>query len=216
MADQVINYGNPASGTALPQGFVLMKQISWPAIFSGVLVALGVEVLFLSFGLFVGFRMSPGAATTWGAIWYWIGCFFSLMAGGWVAARLGGNPTHGKVHGIVTWGLATVATFAFMASLSWGVVSQSVGIARTAALATASAAPLAERVAPNQADRMVNDANTAVNQAQQNAPVVLERAAHDISTVSLVLWIGFLIAACGSVLGGAMAVRRITTPRAAA
>ncbi|HJT89911.1 MAG TPA: hypothetical protein VJ732_18700 [Bryobacteraceae bacterium] len=211
MADQVINYHNP--GAENRGNFLVIKQVSWAAVFAGVLVALAVEVLFLSFGFFIGFRLSPGSASLWSKIWYWIGCFFSLMAGGWVAARLSGNPVHGKVHGIVTWGLATVTTFVFLTVVSWGVVSQSLGLMQTAAVATSSATTNANRVAASTADRLQNQAAAAINQAQ-NQPYATQTIAHDTSVVSLVLWIGLMIAACGSLVGGAIGAPKIVPPEA--
>jgi hypothetical protein len=206
MADEVINYNAPAEGS---RGFLVMKQISWAAIFAGVLVALAVEVLFLSFGMFIGFRMTPAGAGIWSAIWYFVGCFFSLMAGGWVAARLAANPVHGRLHGIVTWGLTTVATFLFMTALSWGVVTQSLGLVKAATLATASAVPSAvNRVAPNQANRLQEEAGSALSQAQRQAPYEERVLGRDVSNVALLLWIGFMIAACGSMVGGAMGAPR--------
>lgn len=207
MADEVSNYNTPAAGAR--ERFIAMRQISWAAIFSGALVALAVEVLFLSFGFFVGFRLSGTGASIWGAIWYWIGCFCSLLAGGWVAARLGANPEHGKVHGLVTWGLATVATFGFLTFMSWGVLNQSLGLVRTAALAASSAAPTASRMAPGEAERIQNETTAAVNQAQQQAPHIAQAVARDISMLSLVLWIGFMVAAFGSLVGGAMGAKHI-------
>lgn len=208
MSDQVINYNVPGEGN---RGVLVMKQLSWAAVFAGVLVALAVEVLFLSFGLFIGFRIGPGAGV-WSAIWYFVGSFCSLLLGGWVAGRLGGNPVRGRLHGIVTWGLTTVTTFVFLTTLSWGVVSQSLGLVRTAALATAAAAPTANRIVPNQANRMQEEANSAINRAQQQAPYVGQRLGHDISNVALLLWIGFLIGACGSLVGGALGAPKVVPP----
>ena len=137
MADQVIDLNLPSGS----RREVFIKRISWAAIFSGVLVALGVEVLFLTFGSFIGFRMAPGAgASAWSVAWTFFGAFISFFAGGWVAGNLGGNPETGRAHGLVTWGLATVATFAFVALVSWGVVSQTMGVVRTAALAASNVA----------------------------------------------------------------------------
>lgn len=208
MADQVIDYNNPPAGGR--RDFLLFKQISWPAIFSGVLVALAVEVLFLSFGFFIGFRFSPGrGAQAWSVIWYFVGAFFSLMAGGWVAAHLSGNPARGKSHGIVTWGLATVATFVFLTYFSWGVVIQSVGLVRAATVASATAeAPLMNQ-APNEANRELQ--NEAA-QAQQQAPYVAAMAAHDVSNVALILWIGFMIAALGGIVGGQLGEPKAVPP----
>ncbi len=216
MADQVINLDD-RTGTTGNNNLLVIKQISWAAVFAGCLVALAVEVLFLSFGFFIGFRLTPGGADAWSKIWFWIGCFFSLMAGGWVAARLSGNPVHGKLHGLVAWGLTTITTFSFLTLVSWGVVSQSLGIVRTAAVATAEAAPqVSNQVPPNEANRMQTQADRAVTKAENQAPYVAQTVAHDISVVSLVLWIGFMIAAAGSIVGGAIGAPKITVPRPAA
>jgi hypothetical protein len=212
MADQVINYNVPADGG---RGFLAMRQISWAAVFAGVLVALGVEFLFLTFGLFIGFRIGPGGAGVWSATWYFVSCFFSLLAGGWVAGRLAANPANGRLHGIVTWGLTTVTTSMFLTALSWGIVNQSLGLVKTAALATASAAPTAaNRIAPNEANRMQEEANAALSRAQQQAPFVAQSLGHDISNLALLLWIGSMIAACGSLVGGAIgASKSLALPR---
>jgi len=212
MSDQVINYNVPGEGN---RGVLVMRQLSWAAVFAGVLVALGVGVLFLSFGLFIGFRIGTGAGA-WSAIWYFVGCFCSLLAGGWVAGRLGANPIRGRLHGIVTWGLTTVTTFAFLTALSWGVVNQSLGLVKTAALATATAAPTAaNRFTPNEANRMQEEANGALNRAEQQVPYVGQRLGHDISNVALLLWIGFMIGACGSLVGGALGAPKVVPPAAA-
>jgi len=213
MADQVINYNTPAPGN---RGFLVIKQISWAAVFAGVLVALAVEVLFVSFGLFIGFRLSPGPAAVWSTIWYFVGAFFSLMAGGWVAGRLGGNPEHGKVHGIVTWGLATVTTFVFLTTLSWGVISQSLGVVRATAMAAATAPATANRMVPGEEQRMLREeAAGALTQAQQQAPYIAQRIAHNISNAALGMWVGFMIAACGAIVGGAMGAPKEAPPMVA-
>ncbi len=208
MSDQVINYNVPGEAS---RGVLVVKQLSWAAVFAGVLVALGVEVLFLSFGLFIGFRIGTGAGV-WSAIWYFVGCFCSLLVGGWVASRLGGNPLRGRLHGIVTWGLTTVTTFVFLTTLSWGVVSQSLGLVRTAALATAAAAPTANRIAPNEANRMQEEANSAINRAERRAPYIGQWLGTDISNVALLLWIGFMIGAGGSLVGGTLGAPKSVPP----
>ncbi len=213
MGDQVITNRTPGEVYPPAAGdVVLIKRISWPAIFSGVLVALATELLFLAFGLFIGFKLSsPGGINAWSTIWYFITCFFSLLFGGWVASRLSGNMQHGALHGIVVWGLATVATFAFGLWLSWGVVTQGLGLVKTAAVTTAAVAPSTmHNVTPNEADRMATEANRAANQAEQQAPSLAATAAHDVSTVSLRIWIGILIAICGAMLGGAIGAPKLT------
>ncbi len=218
MADQVIDLNPPSGG----RREVLIKRISWAAIFSGVLVALGVEVLFLTFGSFIGFRMSPGAeASAWSVAWTFFGAFISFFVGGWVAGYLGGNPETGRAHGLVTWGLATVTTFAFVMLVSWGVVSQTMGVVRTAALAASNvasnAAPgaangTAGAVAPgtNEANRMLEQ---QANQAQAAWPYTARVLANKVSNLSLFIWIAFMIAVAGAVIGGAAgAPKRLIVP----
>jgi hypothetical protein len=218
MADQVIDLNPPSGG----RREVLVKQISWAAIFSGVLVALGVEVLFLTFGSFIGFRMSPGAeASAWSVAWTFFGAFISFFAGGWVAAHLGGNPATGKSHGLVTWALATITTFVFVTLVSWGVVSQTMGVVRTAALAASNVASSANAeanrmgspTAGSSADRTLEQqANQAANQAQSAWPYTARVLAHKASNLSLFLWLAFMIAVAGAVAGGAAGAPKLMTP----
>ncbi len=212
MADQVLNYNPPDEGG---RGTIVLKQISWAAVFSGLFVALAVAVLFLCFGMFVGFRMHPGGGMrAWTVIWYFIGSFVSLYIGAWVASHLAGNPRTGRSHGIVTWGLATVAAFGFLSLVSWGVLTQSLGVVKTAAVAGAEAAPLANRmVPPNEAERAQSEAGQALSQAQQQAPSIAQGIGYNISAVALMLFIGLLIAACGALVGGAKGAPRLIPPR---
>lgn len=179
------------------------KRISWPAVFGGVLVALGLEVLFTAFGLFIGFRIhSLGGIDTWSTVWYLVTSFCSLFFGGMVAARLSNAYSgSGALHGLVTWGLSTVATFAFLAALSWGVLSQGILMARTATIAAAEGAPAAaQSMTPGEANRVQQD----VNQAEQQAPEVAATIRNNVSLVSLVVFIGAVLALCGSMVGGAI------------
>lgn len=67
----------------------------------------------------------------------------SLLLGGWVAARLSVNTAgSGRIHGAVTWGLTTMATFAFTLWLLWGALGTSIAAIRTAVAATNPVAAL--------------------------------------------------------------------------
>lgn len=183
----------------------IFKRISWGAIFSGVLVALGLEILFLLFGLFIGFRLSGGGLKFWSWIWYFVTSFFSLYVGGWVASRLAGNPNraNGMLHGFVTWGLTTVATFAILTGITFRTVSESTALLQTAAMTT-QVVPMtpAERA---QTREQAADVTSRVPQPAQPRSL-----AHAVSNLSLMLWIGLLIGIAGSVMGGARAVTRST------
>ncbi|HUB34559.1 MAG TPA: hypothetical protein VMA31_16090 [Bryobacteraceae bacterium] len=218
MADQVIDVNPPSVG----RREVFIKSISWAAVFSGALVALAVEVLFLTFGSFIGFRMSPGTeANAWSVAWTFFGAFISFFIGGWVAGSLGGNPATGRAHGLVTWGLATVATFVFVAIVSWGLLSQTVGVVKTAALAasniaTANAAPTSGAIAPGNRARagsanrvLEQQANQAINQAQEAWPYQARVLANKVSNFSLFIWIAFMIAVLGALVGGAAGAPKV-------
>jgi len=193
MSDQVIY--NPQDPARTGSASMRLKRISWPAVFAGVLVALGAEVLFLSFGSFIGFILGPGGgAVPWSYGWFWVSSFFCIGAGGWVAARLSGNPLHGRLHGIVTWGLAVFTTFVFVTIVSWGMVTNTVRLATGAAMVTAQTMP---PTTPNEANRLAN-------QTSNQAPYVLSTIRHDVQDVSLAAWIGVLLAAFASIIGGGL------------
>lgn len=164
----------------------IFRRVSWGAIFSGVLVALSMELVFLSFGLFIGFQMTDGSATAWTKAWYLVGLFFSLLIGAWVAARLAGNPSkgNGMLHGFVVWGLTMFTTAVIAAALLWDVVRSGVSIVQTAIGTLPAAAASTNGAVP------VNVSQVAAN------------LANAISDASLVIFFGLLLALAGSLVGG--------------
>ena len=163
----------------------LAKRVSWPAIFGGTMVALGMEIMFLLFGLLIAFIIyNPGGVRAGSVAWFLITSIISLYVGGWVAARLSGNPDRGsaQLHGLVTWGLTMLTTFAFVTSSAWNVLSASANV-----LATTVAAR-----GPGQAGAQVPMAGN-VGQTIASSGWVL----------ALVLFIGVLLAAISSWMGGA-------------
>ncbi len=169
MPDDVIRED---SGNLHPEGFQpaglppagqvtrTMRRISWSAVWAGVFVALGMEILFTLFGLFIGFRMynwraaNPwGGGAAWSMVWFLITTAWSMFFGAWCAARLSGNPLPGDaiMHGITTWGLATTASAMFGALVSWAVVRESISMLLNAAMAAEQAGPSAGAVPPGMA-----------------------------------------------------------------
>lgn len=100
------------------------------------------------------------------------------------------------LHGIVTWGLSTVATFAIVASLFSGVAGSSVALLRTVTVAVATAPPAAQ----NEASRAEQGPANVLQQAPTAAPTVTI----DLSIISLVVFGGILAAALASLIGGAI------------
>jgi hypothetical protein len=176
---------NDATGTEVE----FFRRVSWGAIFGGVLTALGVELIFLSFGLFIGFQMTNGGGSSWTTAWYLVSVFFSLFFGAWVAAKLTGNPDRGNgmLHGVVVWGLSMFTTAVIATAILWDVIRMASSWLQTA---VSSVAPAAGAVPPQTLNR------------------VAENTANDLSTTALVIFFGLLLALAASLIGGAWAVRK--------
>ncbi len=115
------------------------RRISWGAIFAGTLLALVVQLVLSLLGLGVGMSTinpmseggNPAAGLGVGAgIWWLIASLISLYTGGWVAGRLAGIPrtTDSTLHGVLTWGLVTIATFYLISTSVGALISGASGI----------------------------------------------------------------------------------------
>jgi hypothetical protein len=98
------------------------NKVSWGAIWAGVMVTIGMEALFLSFGIFIGALFGGSAA--WTMAWYLVTMAVSFYAGGWTAARLSDVPVRevSVLHGVTTWGLATLATAILGIVVTWAAL----------------------------------------------------------------------------------------------
>ncbi|HLH19666.1 MAG TPA: hypothetical protein VKX45_20755 [Bryobacteraceae bacterium] len=123
MADDVIRdvpTRFPTMGARLGERFVL-SRVSWGAIWAGTMVTLGLVALFLTFGIFINALI--GGSTVWSAIWYLVTMGASFYAGAWCAARMCDSPGAGRMHGITTWGLGTLATVILFGALDLLILS---------------------------------------------------------------------------------------------
>ena len=175
-------------GELRPEG---RGYISWGAVWGGVMGALGMEILLLLFGLFIYFIMfnpaapGTGGANVWGAAWFLVTSFFSLLFGGWIAGRLAGSMTknNGKYHGWVTWGLTTLSTWLLLLFTASPIL---------ASVATVASGAVAG--APGAAAGRVNP--MAIGGAITGNAVML----------FLFWWIGTCLGLLGSTIGGSKAV----------
>ena len=206
-ADNVITNYPPAAPPPIDEG--VLKRVSWAAVFGGTLVALAVELLFLAWGLFIGFNLSsPGGIQTWTEAWYFVTALVALFAGGWVSARLSTNTAGaGWLHGFVTWGLTTVATFAFVIWVSYGLLGTTIAAVRTTVVAAEAGAPAI--ASQGEASRLSNEAANLATPTQAQAAQVANRVAGVASSVSLVVFGGILLGAVASILGGGLVDRRL-------
>ena len=140
---------------------VLLNQISWGAVFAGVVIALIVQFLLTLLGVAIGAAtvdMAGGnnpAASTFsiiGAVWYALSGIVSAFAGGFVSSRLSGKPlaTSGALHGLTTWAVTTLVILFLITTAIGGLVGGAMsglssfagGLGNTAAGAVSTAAPM--------------------------------------------------------------------------
>jgi hypothetical protein len=116
--DVISNVSTRQGGSRLLDRLNLAK-VSWGAIWAGVMVTIGMEALFLSFGICI--NAAFGGSVVWSTVWYLVTMAVSFCAGAWCAARLSDSPVRevSILHGITTWGLATLATGIIFGAIAW-------------------------------------------------------------------------------------------------
>ncbi|GEM_PF-708172 len=204
MADEVVQ-NDPGRFWMAPVGRLseLISRVSWGAIWAGVMVALGMEALFTLFGLFIGFNMyNAQAANPWAGVpawslaWYLVTAAWSMYFGAWCAARFSGNPVREAaiLHGITTWGLATVATVLVVTAASWAALREGIDVLRSAAM---TAPAVSSQIANG-----VTHATQQAAQAAQNPGPAAQATANIISGLALRIWGGVLLGFITAIFGG--------------
>lgn len=105
--------GGMAPAMAPTMAIPAFDRIRWSAVWSGLLLAISVQILLTAFGLGVGLYGITSLATAGGVNWTAVGIWnaiwalIALFIGGFVAARLAGSTTtaNGIWHGVVVWAL---------------------------------------------------------------------------------------------------------------
>lgn len=108
------------------------KRVSWPALFAGAVLVVSVQLLLSLLGAAIGFSAldvgggMPSASSfgTGAGIWWVVSSCAALFIGGYAAAWLAGSEIRfdGLLHGLVTWGLATLLTVYLLSSAVGGIV----------------------------------------------------------------------------------------------
>jgi len=102
-----------------------LPGISWQAIIAGAIVVLVVQLTLSILGVGIGAaaidpydRKNPAKGVPTGAmLWIVISGLIALFVGGWTAGRLANVPlTDSTIHGVLTWGVASIATFCLLTS----------------------------------------------------------------------------------------------------
>jgi|SRR5680860_439388 len=181
------------SHTHTGEHYEVVKRISWGAIIAGTLVALVIQISLSMLGLGIGLGvMDPNAEALSGigigaGIWLVVSTLVSLYIGGFMAGRLAGIPAKGDgfLNGIVVWALATLLTLYLATSAVGGAVSGLAGILgqgfQMAAQGVSSVAPEAAETIKNNPGQARQEANQAVDQAQQQYRQVRRQAEQALS-----------------------------------
>jgi hypothetical protein len=130
-----------AAAPELPVARPIRAPLSWGAIFGGAVTALGVWLLLDVFGLALGLsRIDPSAIRNmrpWGifvGVWSAITPLIALFVGGWVAGRGAGflGRPSGAMHGLVVWGLTSLAGAAAFALVAAALIGGAASIGQAA------------------------------------------------------------------------------------
>lgn len=122
---------------------------------AGVVIALVVQLVLSLLGIGIGAstvnpltEQNPaGGLATGAGIWFMVSSLVALFLGGWVAGRLAGIPraTDSLLHGLLTWGVATLLLFYFLTSTVGSLIGGTFRVLgaglSTAATGLAAAAP---------------------------------------------------------------------------
>lgn len=164
------------------------RRISWAAIFGGVILAVTVEFLFSLLGAGVGLATidtntgnSPEASTfgIGAGLWWIITDCIALAAGGYVAAWLAGIEVRfdGVLHGLVTWGIATLVTLWLLTSAIGSIIGG--GFTALGNVASATGSGITQAAKP-----LTQAAGVSPDMIQQQAQSYLQPGNADPASMS--------------------------------
>ena len=174
--------------TAVGGGAHVHRRISWAAIFGGVILVVAVQLLLSLLGAGFGLGTvntnagSTPTATTLGigaGLWWVISSCVALGVGGFVAAWLAGIEIRfdGVLHGLVTWGIATLLTLWLLTSAIGGIISG--GFSALSSVASAAGSGVSDVAKP-----LAQAAGVSPDMIQQQAQAYLQPTNPDPATMS--------------------------------
>ena len=143
------------------------RRISWGAVFAGLIITLAFQVMLTILGVAVGAAtlepmsgQGPGKGMALGAgIWMLASSLVALFVGGCVAGRLAGIPRRedGGLHGLITWGSATLVALALVTTAIGGLIGGAMGmLGQTMAALGPSAGQAAQQAQAQGSQRGMN------------------------------------------------------------
>ncbi len=169
-------------------GTHIHRRISWGAIFGGVVLVVVVQLLLATLGAGIGLgtvHMNTGStpnASNLGmtaGIWWIVSTCIALLFGGYVAAWLAGIELRfdGMLHGLITWGVATLLTVYLLTSAIGGVIGG--GLSMLGGAASAAGNGIAAAAGP-----ATQASGVTPNMVQDQAKAYLQPANPDPATMS--------------------------------
>lgn len=163
-------------------------RISWGAILGGVVLVVVVQLLLSLLGTGIGLStVDVQAGTTPDAgslglgagVWWLVSSVVALFVGGFVAARLAGIAPRldGLLHGLVTWGIATLLTIWLLTSAVGGIIGG--GFSALGSLASAAGSGISAAAKP-----VAQAAGLSPDVVKDQAQAFLQPANPDPATMS--------------------------------
>ena len=174
--------------TTMSGGSHTHRRISWAAIFGGVILVVTVQLLLSLLGAGIGLgTVNTNAGTTPGAgslgigagVWWLVSSIIALGFGGYVAAWLAGIELRwdGILHGLITWGIATLLTVYLLSSAIGGIIGG--GASMLGGLTSAAGSGIKDAAQP-----VAQAAGVTPDVVQQQAQAYLKPANTDPATMS--------------------------------
>ncbi len=174
--------------TFLSGGSHTHRRISWAAIFGGVILVVAVQLLLSLLGAGIGLgtvHTNAGSTPTASSlgigagVWWVVSSCISLLLGGYVSAWLAGIEIRfdGVLHGLVTWGIATLLMFWLLTSAIGGIIGG--GFSALGSVASAAGSGVSQAAKP-----IAQAAGVSPDMIQQQAQAYLQPANTDPATMT--------------------------------
>ena len=169
-------------------GAHIHRRISWAAVVGGVILAVVLQLLFSLLGAGVGLGTvntnagSTPMASTLGigaGLWWVLTSCLAIGVGGFAAAWFAGVEARidGVLHGLVTWGIATILTFWLLTSAVGSIIGG--GFSAIGSVASATGSGVGDAAKP-----LAQAAGVSPDMIQQQAQAYLQPASSDPATMS--------------------------------
>jgi len=164
------------------------RRISWAAIFGGVILVVAIQLLLSLLGAGIGLGTvnvnagtTPDASSvgTGAGVWWVISSIIALAFGGYVSAWLAGVELRwdGLLHGLITWGIATLLTVYLLSSAIGGFIGG--GASALSSIASAAGSGIKSAAQP-----VAEATGITPDMVQQQAQMYLQPTNPDPATMS--------------------------------